>query len=116
LLGQSGNSAGSDPVVQTSPGAAVATTSGIAFDGVPVCGAAAGCWAPPDTVGAAGATQYVQWVNTAFAVFNKSTGAMATGFPMAGNAPWSGFGGGCETNDDGDPIVQYDKAANRWIL
>jgi hypothetical protein len=29
---------------------------------------------------------------------------------------WSGFGGGCQNNNDGDPIVQYDKVANRWIL
>ncbi len=36
--------------------------------------------------------------------------------PVAGNTLWSGFGGGCETNNDGDPIVQYDKAANRWVL
>jgi hypothetical protein len=28
----------------------------------------------------------------------------------------AGFGGGCQTNNDGDPIVQYDKAANRWIF
>jgi hypothetical protein len=73
-------------------------------------------YAPPDTVGAVGATQYVQWVNTYFAVFDKSTGAIASGFPKPGNSPWVGFGGACETNNDGDPIVQYDKLANRWIL
>jgi hypothetical protein len=71
--------------------------------------------APPDTNGAVGLTQYVQWVNTSFAVFNKSTGALIAG-PTAGNALWSGFGGGCETNNDGDPIVLYDKLANRWVL
>src|SRR5882762_8338307 len=70
---------------------------------------------PPDTNGAVGATQYVQWVNAEFAVFNKVTGALVAG-PTDGNAPWAGFGGGCETNNDGDPIVQYDKMANRWIL
>jgi hypothetical protein len=36
--------------------------------------------------------------------------------PLAGNTLWAGFGGGCQTNNDGDPIVQYDKAANRWIM
>jgi hypothetical protein len=71
--------------------------------------------APPDTEGTVGATQYVQWVNTSFAVFNKSTGALIAG-PTAGNTLWSGFGGGCQTNNDGDPIVLYDKAANRWIF
>jgi len=70
---------------------------------------------PPDTSGAAGATQYVQWVNTSFAVFDKSTGAMLLG-PLAGNALWFGFGGGCEYRNDGDPIVEYDKSAGRWVL
>lgn len=72
-------------------------------------------YSPPDTNGAVGATQYVQWVNAEFAVFDKITGALLAG-PVEGNALWNGFGGGCETNNDGDPIVQYDKIANRWIL
>jgi hypothetical protein len=72
-------------------------------------------YSPPDTNGAVGATQYVQWVNAEFAVFDKATGALVAG-PTEGNALWAGFGGGCETNNDGDPIVQYDKMANRWIL
>ncbi len=71
--------------------------------------------APPDTNGTVGATQYVQWVNTSFAVFNKSSGALIAG-PTAGNTLWSGFGGGCQTNNDGDPVVLYDKAAQRWIF
>jgi hypothetical protein len=71
--------------------------------------------APPDTNGAVGATQYVQWVNSSFAVFDKATGARIAG-PTAGNALWAGFGGGCQTNNDGDPIVLYDKAANRWVF
>jgi hypothetical protein len=42
-----------------------------------------------------GLTQYVQWVNTSFAVFNESTGAVVYG-PAAGNTLWTGFGGQCE--------------------
>lgn len=71
--------------------------------------------APPDTNGAVGLTQYVQWVNLSFAVFNKSNGALIKG-PVAGNSLWQGFGGGCETNNSGDPTVAYDKLANRWVL
>ena len=106
-----------DPVVQTSDGPLVGTTGGLNIAGVGdgdygfVPNAA-----PPDTNLAAGATQVVQWVNESFAVFNKTTGAIAPGFPKAGNTLWAGFGGGCEANNDGDPIVQYDKANNRWIL
>src|SRR3984893_5132885 len=71
--------------------------------------------APPDTEGTVGATQYVQWVNTSFAIFNKTNGALIAG-PTAGNTLWSGFGGGCQSNNDGDPIVLYDKAAQRWVF
>ncbi len=106
-----------DPVIQTAAGPLVSATASLNFAGV-----GNGDYgfrpnaAPPDTNGAVGATQYVQWVNESFAVFNKSTGAILTGFPKPGNTLWSGFGGGCETNNDGDPIVQYDKLANRWVL
>src|SRR5712692_850178 len=105
-----------DPVLQSTAGPLVATTTVLNFAGVGdgdygfVPNAA-----PPDTNGAVGATQYVQWVNESFAVFDKTTGALVHG-PVAGNTLWTGFGGGCETNNDGDPIVQYDKAAGRWIL
>jgi hypothetical protein len=71
--------------------------------------------APPDTTGAAGTTQYVQWVNTSFAVFDKATGNVLYG-PAAGNTLFTGFGGGCETSNDGDPIVLFDRIANRWVL
>src|SRR5207245_1228289 len=107
-----------DSVVQTSaPLPSLAVSTGLNFAGVGngdygfVPNAA-----PPDTNGAVGATQYVQWVNESFAVFDKTTGAIAAGFPKAGNTLWTGFGGGCETNNDGDPIVQYDKVANRWVF
>jgi len=98
-------------------GPAVGTTAALNFAGVGNgdYGFAPNA-APPDTNGAVGATQYVQWVNESFAVFDKTTGAIATGFPKTGNTLWSGFGGGCETNNDGDPIVQYDKLAGRWVL
>jgi len=94
----------------------LAPTAGLGFDGLgsgftgfTVTGA------PPDTNGAVGLTQYVQWVNTSFAVFDKATGAVLKG-PVAGNSLWAGFGGGCQTNNDGDPIVMYDKMANRWVF
>jgi hypothetical protein len=72
-------------------------------------------YAPPDTVGAIGKTQYVQWVNVDFMVFRKSTGKKLLG-PLPGNAIWQGFGGGCENNNDGDPLVHYDRIADRWVI
>ncbi len=70
---------------------------------------------PPDTNGAVGTTQYVQTVNSAFAVWNKANGALAFG-PYDINQIFTGFGGGCEANNDGDPIVLFDHMANRWII
>jgi hypothetical protein len=70
--------------------------------------------APPDTNGAVGETQYVQWVNTSIGVFDKRSGAL-TGL-VEGNAIWKGFGGNCEEHNNGDPIVQFDKIARRWFL
>ncbi len=72
-------------------------------------------YAPPDTNAAVGLTQVVQWVNTYFVVFDKATGAVVQA-PTPGNALWAGFGGGCQKNNDGDPVVQYDKAAQRWVF
>jgi len=105
-----------DPVVQTSIGSLATASPGLGFAGVGNgdYGFAPNA-APPDTNGAVGATQFVQWVNESFAVFDKSSGARLYG-PAAGNTIWSGFGGSCQNNNDGDPIVQYDKAANRWIF
>jgi hypothetical protein len=94
----------------------VAASVGLNFEGLGLGFAGFGiCCAPPDTNGNVGATQYVQWVNLSFAVFNKTTGAVVAG-PTAGNALWAGFGGQCQTANSGDPIVQYDKIANRWVL
>src|SRR5689334_4128580 len=72
-------------------------------------------YAPPDTVGAAGATQYVQVVNVGLAVFDKATKNVVYG-PVPTNTLWSGFGGQCQSDNDGDAVVVYDKAANRWIV
>jgi hypothetical protein len=108
-----------DPVLQRTSADAptlLAPTPGLNFEGlgtgIPnflIAGA------PPDTNGAVGLTQYVQWVNTSFAVFDKTTGAITLG-PVVGNSLWQGFGGNCETNNDGDPIVLYDKLADRWVF
>jgi len=105
-----------DASVQRMVGPLVGTTPGLNFAGVGNgdYGFAPDA-APPDTNGAAGATQFVQWVNESFGVFDKTTGAKLLG-PVAGNSLWSGFGGGCQTNNDGDIIVQYDKINNRWIF
>jgi hypothetical protein len=69
---------------------------------------------PPDTQGDVGPYHYVQWVNLAFAVYDKS-GTLLYG-PANGNTLWSGFGGICETHNDGDPITLYDHLSDRWLM
>jgi hypothetical protein len=70
---------------------------------------------PPDTNGAAGTTQYLQMVNVTLSVYDKRTGKRVLG-PAAISSVWSGFGGLCETEDGGDPIVLYDRLAGRWLI
>jgi hypothetical protein len=69
---------------------------------------------PPDTQGDVGPNHYVQWVNLSFAIWNKS-GTLLYG-PASGNTLWSGFGGPCQSTNDGDPITQYDSLADRWLM
>ncbi len=72
---------------------------------------------PPDTVGDIGPTYYIQMINggsgTPFQVFNKSTGVSVAG-PTNLHTLWSGSGA-CSSGR-GDPIVNYDQLANRWVL
>lgn len=80
--------------------------------------------APPDTTGDVGPNHYVQWVNLRYAIYtltrdasNQITGFnLVSGFPKNGNTIWQGFGGRCQSDNDGDPIVQYDQLADRWVL
>ena len=66
---------------------------------------------PPDPSGAVGPAQYVQAVNaTPFKVYNKATGATIMTAKNIGTL-WSPA-----TTNDGDPIVLYDKYADRWFL
>ncbi|MDX1556408.1 MAG: hypothetical protein R3212_10310, partial [Xanthomonadales bacterium] len=58
---------------------------------------------------------YFQWVNTSWALFNKTTGALEEG-PNPGNAFWDGFGGLCDTTNRGDPLVLWDDQAQRWVV
>ncbi len=98
-------------VQQTAPGPAFAGTLGLNFDGQ-----SADNFIPPDTNGAAGATQYMQWVNTTFAIYDKN-GNLQYG-PADASTIWSALGGACGTYGTykTDPYVQYDQFANRWVM
>ena len=65
---------------------------------------------PYDPSGAAGPNHYVQMINsTTFKVYNKTTGVVTLTATL-GNL-WSPA-----TANAGDPIVMYDKTADRWFL
>ena len=86
---------------------------GVNKDGVD--GAAAGGVIPPDTNGSVGSSQFVLITNFAFEVFDKTTGKKTLG-PLLINSIWKGFGGECESDNGGDPIVLWDKMAKRWMV
>lgn len=71
-------------------------------------------YTPPDPVGDVGPDHYVAMANVHFAVYSK-TGTLLFG-PVPNNTLWAGFGGACEAENSGDPIVVYDQLADRWML
>ena len=84
------------------------------FDGVDVTDGCGGCF-PPDTNGEVGLDQYVQIVNVALQVFDKTNGTSLLG-PLDIATLWEGFGGACEFGEAGDPVVNYDQISNRWVV
>jgi hypothetical protein len=104
-----------DPIVQNLSGSVRQMPAPlIHFPGIPFPGVGCNC-APPDTNGDVGETQYVQMVNEGVQVFDKATGTSLMG-PIGISALWAGFGGVCENNGSGDPVVLYDQLADRWLI
>jgi N-acetylneuraminic acid mutarotase len=69
---------------------------------------------PPDTNGDVGPNHYVQTVNVHYQVFDKSGNSLLGPLPF--NTIYTDFGGACEDQNDGDPIVLYDHLADRWLI
>jgi hypothetical protein len=101
---------GIDPVLQSVPGPNVTPPPLVSFEGVNNVNGVL----PPDTNGDVGPNHYVQMVNLSFAIWDRS-GTLLLG-PVNSNTLWSGFGGPCQTTNDGDPIVLYDHLADRWLM
>ncbi|MDQ2806499.1 MAG: hypothetical protein M3Z04_06220, partial [Chloroflexota bacterium] len=99
-----------DPVVQRQAGAPAIPGPIVSFDSTIGCG---GC-APPDPNGEVGPNNYVAMGNAQFQIFNK-TGTSLFG-PANINTLFAGFGGLCQTDNAGDPVVLYDQLADRWLL
>ena len=113
------------PAMITIPGDLSTDTNGaaapVSFSSGPVLGGFEGVsqydgasfgrnFIPPDTMGAVGATQYMQTSNGAYAVFDKYTGARQS--LVSDVAFWAAAG---QTGANGDSRVMYNAAANRWV-
>src|SRR5882672_4748051 len=71
--------------------------------------------APPDTDGDVGRNHYIEAVNVAFRVFDKS------GNPLTPVTTYNSLfapltGTPCSANNNGDPFVFYDHLADRWVI
>jgi len=92
-----------DPVVQTVVGtksnrAPIVNKNGLSGSGL-----------PPDPTGAAGPNHYVQAVNTSVRCWTN-TGSVVPGGTFSLSSLWSG------SDNAGDPIVMYDRHADRWFI
>jgi hypothetical protein len=102
-----------DAVAQSEVLSQVATTNLLNFDGI--TDAQGGGFVPPDTNSAVGATQVVETVNVAYAVYDKTTGAQLMA-PTNIQTLYAPLGGECATGNLSDPVATYDKAAGRWLI
>ncbi|HEY6767725.1 MAG TPA: hypothetical protein VI386_23475, partial [Candidatus Sulfotelmatobacter sp.] len=99
-----------DPALQSRVPTTLNVTMGLNFDGTPGLQ-----YSTSDVNGSVGSTQYVQYTNWRFSVYNKTTGAKVLG-PSSESVLWTSLGGPCAKSNDGDIIVLYDKQAQRWVF
>src|SRR5947208_5238069 len=109
-----GGSGTDEKTLQREQGPHLGVHSKTSFGGIGANG-----YIPPDPNIAVGKTDstglgyIVQVVNSQIAVFNKS-GTLLSG-PSALSSLWTGLAG-CSSSNAGDAIVQYDAAADRWLV
>ena len=106
----------SDPVVQKAFGL-TALDPQVQFDGGSDADNAAVLGSrvvPSDTEGDVGPNHYIQYINNIAVIYDKAGNTVLGPFP--GNAFWAGLGGPCEIQNDGDPLVKYDRQADRWVF
>ncbi len=69
---------------------------------------------PPDPNIAVGPNHVVQWVNNAFAVWDKQGTQVQA--PIADSTFWGALSTCYQLGGFSDPIVQYDGMADRWVV
>ena len=93
---------GIDPILQTAGASRSTAPTLVNFGGQ------SGSGFPPDPSGAAGPDHYVQAINTKYRVYSKTGSALSPSMDL--NTLWPG------TDNEGDPIVMYDRHADRWFI
>lgn len=73
-----------------------------------------GGWTPPDTNGDVGPNHYIQVVNVAIGIFDKSTGTPLV--KLTYNDFFQGPNDYCDNQNRGDVVVLYDEQVDRWIV
>lgn len=68
---------------------------------------------PPDTDGDVGPDHFFQMINLSFAIWDKEGNKLFG--PVDNSTLWEGFIGPWTGSNDGDPIILYDEAADRWV-
>lgn len=76
---------------------------------------------PSDNSVAVGPNHIVQIVNSRMAIFTKrghdfDTNGKALYGPVETSNVFKGFGGACDTHNNGDAVVRYDQLADRWLI
>jgi len=86
----------------------------LTFDGMNSSETACGCL-PPDTDGDVGPNHYVEALNVAFRVYDKSGTPLTP--PTTFNSLFAPLvGTPCSGSNGGDPFVFYDHIADRWVI
>ncbi len=98
-----------DPVLQKEAMPMVSASAGVNFTGLGSLG-----FVPSDSNLAVGPYYIVEAVNVQFAVYNKSGGLLSGPTDMV--SFFSALGGNNCVGSFGDPVVIYDRAADRWVI
>lgn len=77
-------------------------------------GVGANGYAPPDTSLDVSQTQVLQVTNVNMQAWDKFGNVILSSRPT--NSVFVGFGGLCETTNDGDATAVYDRLNNRWVV
>lgn len=102
-----------DPVAQDEPVVGLMPEPILSFDGIENYSQPVRSW-PPDTNGDVGPNHYVLTVNTSIAMYDKTTGALQRQITF--NDFFPAGAGACESGHSGDPVVVYDRFAQRWLI